>query len=96
MTVNAVKNGSVTTKATSSATSTEMLAWKLRLGHIKDELEQFGWSAYDTARYMRDALKAMHIKGVIELFEGMLAEERHYYSRHALLVDDQLDHTMIA
>ena len=63
---------------------------------IKDELELLGWNPRDTARYMRDALKAMHISEAVKFFESMLAEEEHFYSRHVPLADDQLDHTLVA
>jgi hypothetical protein len=69
------------------------IALKIRLANIKDELELYGWDAHDIGRYMRDALKALAIDKVVELFDEMLAEERAYYRLHAPLADDQLDHT---
>ncbi len=79
-----------------SNTNSETTALKLRLANIKDELELFGWRAEDTARYMRDALKVMLLPNVVALFEEMAAEERSYYRMHAPLIDDQLDHTLLA
>ena len=72
------------------------IALKIRLANIKDELELYGWNALDIARYMRDALKALAIDKVVELFDEMLDEERAYYRLHAPLADDQLDHTELS
>lgn len=74
----------------------QQIALRTRLANIKDELELFGWRPEDTRRYMRDALKVLPLEGAVKLFEEMLAEERAYYSVHAPLADDQLDHTLIA
>jgi hypothetical protein len=65
----------------------------IELANLRDELELFGWSAADTGRYARQALKALPIGAVIDLFRELVAEERGYYSQHATLADDQLDHT---
>lgn len=74
----------------------QTIALRCRLANIKDELELFGWRPEDTSRYMRDALKVLALDKVVKLFEEMVAEERAYYSQHAPLADDQLDHTLIA
>lgn len=74
----------------------ETIALRFRLSSIKDELELLGWRAVDTTRYMRDAMKVMSLQDVVAFFEEMLTEERAYYSRHSVLVDDQLDHTLAA
>lgn len=74
----------------------DTIALRFRLSSIKDELELFGWRAADTTRYMRDAMKVMPLKDVVAFFDEMLADERAYYSRHSVLVDDQLDHTLAA
>ncbi|MCC7073507.1 MAG: hypothetical protein IT383_19510 [Deltaproteobacteria bacterium] len=79
-----------------TSTTQESIALKYRLANIKDELELFGWRPEDTARYMRDALKVMALRNVVALFEEMAAEERSYYRTHAPLLDDQLDHTLLA
>ena len=71
-------------------------AKKIRLANIKDELELYGWHGSDVERYMRDALTALAIEKVVELFDELLAEERAYYRLHAPLADDQLDHTDLA
>lgn len=79
-----------------STKHSESIALKYRLANIKDELELFGWRAEDTARYMRDALRVMTLPNVVAFFEQMAAEERNYYRMHAPLIDDQLDHTLLA
>lgn len=69
---------------------------KQRLANLKDELERYGWRPDQTARYMRDALRAMAPEDVVALFAEMAGEERRYYEQHAPLADDQLDHTLVA
>lgn len=79
-----------------SDTDSKHIALRTRLANIKDELELYGWRPEDTRRYMRDALKVISLDAAVNLFGEMLAEERSYYSRHAPLADDQLDHTLLA
>lgn len=81
---------------TTKLTIREKAALAFRLSNLKDELERFGWLETDTRRYMRDAMKALPMKAVVALFEELAAEERSYYGRHSNLVDDQLDHTLLA
>lgn len=71
-------------------------ALKIQFANLRDELELFGWRAEDTSRYARQALKALPIAAVIDLFRELVAEERSYYAQHASLADDQLDHTFIS
>jgi hypothetical protein len=74
----------------------QTIALRCQLANIKDELELYGWRPEDTRRYMRDALKVVTLEQAVKLFDEMLAEERSYYGKHAPLVDDQLDHTLVA
>ena len=85
-----------TAKQAGIDTSKEIVTSRFKLRNIKDELELLGWRSSDTTRYMRDALKAMHITEVVKFFEGMLVEERRFYEHHVPLTDDQLDHTLMA
>lgn len=82
-----------TTSAEQPDTSTRSL--KLQLANLRDELELFGWRPEDTSRYAHQALKALPVRAVIDLFRELVAEERSYYARHSRLADDQLDHTLI-
>lgn len=89
-----------TTTTTNSTTrlkpiTQDSIALRIQLANLKDELELFGWRAEDTSRYARQALKALPIGKVIDLFRELVAEERSYYAQHAPLADDQLDHTLI-
>ena len=91
----ATKSASSRTSAEPAHSTCDLRRAKTQLANLGDELELFGWSPPDTARYARQALRALPLTEVIKLFGELVAEERSYYSHHAPLLDDQLDHTPI-